>query len=272
MNTLKEIFWNYQQVKDECLSAQYSENGYFHIKRFYDEQEIAPVSDVIKKHHLTWQADNRECYENQAVNSAYLTSAKYLNDKQRNILFQFISTNKLMKIVAQTTIIKPAFMNTQLFFNPVNLQQKNYWHRDPQYHLSVDEQQAALKGSEVIHFRIALADEPGIELIPGTHKRWDNKEELDIRLEHEDKHNYDHISSGVTISLCKGDLLVFSANMIHRGLYGKDRLALDIIFCEAEVNLMTFVDDGCLPDKKAIINLQDGTALVNSILLKEQPK
>jgi len=223
---------------------------------------------VINRFHLAWQADNREFYESQAVNSAYLTSTKYLNDKQRNILFQFISTNKLMNIVAHTAIIKAAFMNTQLFFNPVNVAQKNYWHRDPQYHLSVDEQQTALKGPEVIHFRIALADEPGIELIPGTHKRWDNKEELDIRLEQSGRNNYNNISTGTTVPLKKGDLLVFSANMIHRGLYGKNRLALDILFCEARADLVKFIDGDCLPDKKTIKSMQNGSAFVNSIKLK----
>jgi ectoine hydroxylase-related dioxygenase (phytanoyl-CoA dioxygenase family) len=252
------------------MKNEYIKNGYLHIKNLFNVQEIAPITDVIKIFHSAWQADNRDFYESQAVNSAYLTNKKHLNSEQRNTIFRFVSATKLMNIVAQTTIIDPAFMNTQLFFNPVNLQQKNYWHRDPQYHLSVEEQQAALKGPEVIHFRIALADEPGIELIPGTHKRWDNKEELDIRLERSAKNNYDDISSGVTVPLKKGDLLVFSANMIHRGLYGKDRLAFDIIFCEADKSLMKFVNDDCLPDEECIVNMQNNAAFKNSMKFKRQ--
>jgi len=64
-----------------------------------------------------------------------------------------------------------SIMNTQLFFNPVNDGQKNYWHRDSQYHLSIEEQKEALVGPDVVHFRIPLTNEPGIELVPCTHQR-----------------------------------------------------------------------------------------------------
>jgi len=255
-------------MKNKDLKTEYNKNGYMLFKGFFNEQEIAPICDVITKFHLAWQADNQEFYTKRAVNSAYLTSKKYLNDEDRNILFQFISTHKLIDVVTQMPMIKVAFMNTQLFFNPVNLSQKNYWHRDPQYHLSLEEQQQALAGPEVLHFRIALTDEPGIELIPRTHKCWDSEEELNVRLEQVGKSNYNDISTGVVVPLNKGDLLVFSANMIHRGLYGKDRLSLDVLFCEAEESLVNFVDADCLPDKDVINNLQQPIAFNNTLAIK----
>jgi len=252
------------------MKANYIENGYFILRNFFDDKEIAPIFDIINKFHLAWQGDNKEFYESKAINSAYLTNKNYLNNAQRSILFEFISTNKLINIVAQTSIIKPAFMNTQLFFNPMNLEQRNYWHRDTQYHLTLSEQQQALSKSEVIHFRIALADEPGIELIPGTHKRWDSEEELAIRLEQAGNNNYNNVSTGVTVPLNKGDLLVFSANMIHRGLYGKKRLSFDIIFCESEENLVKFVNNDCLPNENQMKSMQNNIAFKNTIKIKTQ--
>ncbi len=159
-------------------------------------------------------------------------------------------------------------MNTQLFFNPVDSQQKNYWHRDPQYHLSLAQQQQALAGPEVVHVRIPLADEPGIELIPGTHKRWDSKEELDVRLERSGKKKYHDLSTGLALPLNKGDILIFSANIIHRGLYGKDRLALDLLFCEALPELMKFVDGDCLPSPAILDKLENPEPFINSIEAK----
>ena len=40
--------------------------------------------------------------------------------------------------------------------------------------------------------------------------------------------------------------------MIHRGLYGLDRLALDILVFDPDdgyVNYVDYVDDDCLPDR-----------------------
>jgi len=252
------------------MKTNYIKNGYFVFKNFFNNEEITPIYDIINKFHLAWQDDNKEFYETRAINSAYLTNTKYLDNEKRSTLFQFISTNKLMDIVAQTPIVKPAFMNTQLFFNPVNLKQRNYWHRDTQYHLTLREQQKALSGPDVIHFRIALVDEPGIELIPGTHKRWDNEEELTVRLEQAGKNNYNDVSTGVTVPLDKGDLLVFSANMIHRGLYGKNRLSFDVLFCESEESFIKFVNGDCLPNENQMKCIQNNIAFENTIKIKAQ--
>ena len=73
-----------------------------------------------------------------------------------------------------------------------------------------------------------------------------------------------------------GDLLVFSADMIHRGLYGLDRLALDILVFDGGVdggvdssinsssdtsatNFADYVDADCLPsaDLMACIEAPD---------------
>ena len=162
-------------------------------------------------------------------------------------------------------------MNTQLFFNPVNHEQKNYWHRDPQYHLSIDQQKQALLGPEVIHFRIALEDEPGIELVPGSHKRWDSDEELAVRLEVSGQKNDQDISSGLSIPLAKGDLLIFSANMIHRGLYGKNRMSLDILFCEAQPEFVQFAEADCLPTNEHMSYCENPIAFQNTIKIKSLP-
>ena len=65
------------------------------------------------------------------------------------------------------------------------------------------------------------------------------------------RRNSDDLSSGLTIELAAGDLLVFSTNMIHRGLYGLDRLAF--LFFDPELTLVKYVKDDCLPSQ-AIIN------------------
>jgi ectoine hydroxylase-related dioxygenase (phytanoyl-CoA dioxygenase family) len=250
------------------MNEVYRESGYLLIRGFLNESEVSKLHNVIAGFHRLWQKDNATYYAQSAVNSAYLTNQEYLNDRQRQVLFDFIGSEKLMSIVNELIPKQPCFLNTQLFFNPVNPKQSNYWHRDPQYHLSVEQQKAALSASDVIHFRLPLLDEPGIELIPGTHKRWDSTEELEVRLEQNGYKNDQALSQGKVIKLSAGDLLIFSANMIHRGLYGLDRLAFDILFCQPDPSVIQFVSNDTLPTAEDLISVENPAAFDNSIKFK----
>ena len=185
-------------------------------------------------------------------------------------LFTLIGADNLMDVVNTIMGSRATFMNVQLFFDPANRSQKNYWHRDPQYHMSVEKQKEALLGPKVLHFRIPLVNEPDVELIPGTHRRWDSNEELDVRLEQNGRKNQEDLPAGVRVILDAGDLLVFDANMIHRGIYGMNRLSLDILFCDPVPELVRFVDDGCLPDAATLRMLENASAFESAIETKNQ--
>jgi ectoine hydroxylase-related dioxygenase (phytanoyl-CoA dioxygenase family) len=252
--------------------SDYEENGYLVLEGFFKESELEKLRQVVTAFHQSWKRENAPFYSEKAINSAYLTGKKHLKDSERESLFKFIGSAKLMNVVASVMGGRPAFMNTQLFFDPVNKAQRNYWHRDPQYHLPIEEQKEALLGPNVVHFRIPLFDEPGLELIPGTHKRWDSNEELDVRLEQDGCKNHDDLSSGVSVKLKACDLLVFSANMIHRGIYGMGRLSLDVLFCDPAPELMKHVDDSCLPDAEMINKLENSDAFERAIEIKAKKK
>jgi len=235
----------------------YRQHGYFVVRDYFDAPSIDRLTAVIKRFHAAWLEVNREFYQRQAVNSAYLTNPQFLNQDDRLSLFKWISSDQMVHAVEGLFPAGMAFMNTQLFFDPFNANQKNYWHRDPQYHLSLEEQKASLQNQNVIHCRIPLFDEPGLELVPGTHKRWDSETELNTRLARNGCQVSDQLSNGVEIPLNSGDLLVFSANMIHRGLYGLDRLSLDILFCDNDPTLLQHCDPQSLPDSTMRQRLQN---------------
>lgn len=250
------------------MNEEYREEGYFVVKSLFNKDELLKLREVLAKFHESWKSKNIQFYAGKAVNSAGITGTEHLNELDRTTLFSFIGSAKMMSVLYSVIPDMPSFMNTQLFFNPVNQNQKNYWHRDPQYHLSIEEQKEALDGTNVVHFRIPLVNEPGVELVPGTHKRWDTKDELDVRLEQHNRKSHENLTTGVKIKLEAGDLLVFSANMIHRGLYGMDRLSLDVLFCDPEPDLIQFVNEDCLPTQDVINALEDGSAFINTIRLK----
>lgn len=229
------------------IDQDYLENGYCLVKQFVHGAELVALREIALRFHVSWLSTNREFYSTRAVNSAYLTNGEHINDTDRLKLFELVASTQLWLQIQKVFSQPPAFMNTQLFFNPNNKKQKNYWHRDPQYHLNLEQQKLALQGSQVVHFRIALNDEPGIELIPKSHKHWDTEEELSVRMQTNGRVNSDDLSSGRLIPLQAGDLLIFSANMIHRGVYGLNRLSLDILLCDAVLELLEFAQVDCLP-------------------------
>jgi len=64
--------------------------------------------------------------------------------------------------------------------------------------------------------------------------------------------------------------LVFSADMIHRGLYGLDRLALDILVFDTKADFADYIDEQCLPSTKMMNELKNPSLFLNSQALKLQ--
>ncbi|MFQ3192819.1 MAG: ectoine hydroxylase-related dioxygenase (phytanoyl-CoA dioxygenase family) [Paraglaciecola sp.] len=254
------------------LASNYDEQGYFVLRNYFTELEILSLRSVILKFHELWKQDHSEFYQQEAFNSSLITGSQYLASDDRVKLFNFISTKKIMDVVESVIPTNPAFMNTQLFFNPVNAQQKDFWHRDCQYDHDVEGQKKAIQETQVLHLRVPLFDEPGMELVPQTHKRWDNDEEFNVRQEEKGRVSSEDLSTGKKIKLAAGDLLVFSADMIHRGLYGLDRLALDILVFDPAGDFADYVDDDCLPTSLMLDKIIDPRLFMNTLDLKSTPQ
>lgn len=240
------------------MQSDYQQNGYILKRQFFSATELDAVEPPLRRFHQKWLEQYGAHYDQQAINSAYITHKGSLAAPDREALFNFIALEKLVAMAQDIISAGPAFMNTQLFFNPKNSSQKNYWHRDIQYRPdSVAKQKKLLKSKTILHFRIPLADEPGIELVPGTHQRWDDEQEFDTRMAKNGRVPSDDLPSGKAIPLNRGDLLVFSANMIHRGLYGGDRFAFDIIYSDPDPEVLSFVEPKCLPDANEIASMDN---------------
>ncbi|ABM04134.1 conserved hypothetical protein [Psychromonas ingrahamii 37] len=252
------------------LKTTYDAQGYFVIRDYFTASEISSLRKVILKFHTLWKDDNEIFYREEAFNSSLITGSQYLGYDNRVKLFNFISSKKIMNIVESVMAADPAFMNTQLFFDPVSPEQKDFWHRDCQYDYDIEDQKKVIYNPQVLHLRVPLFDEPGIELVPGTHKRWDSDEEFNVREEIKGRVSSDNLSTGQEIELAAGDLLVFSADMIHRGRYGLDRLALDILVFDSAGDYADYVDDDCLPDTSMLDKIADPRLFLNTINLKSK--
>ena len=159
------------QKNNEQWKSDYKNQGYFVIRNYFNAQQMASLRKVILTFHENWKLDNKKFYQEEAFNSSLITGSQYLDSSDRIKLFNFISSNEIMQVVDSLIPGKPAFMNTQLFFDPYNAQQANFWHRDCQYDYDIEDQKKIMLNTQVVHFRVPLFDEPGMELVPGSHKR-----------------------------------------------------------------------------------------------------
>ena len=88
-----------------------------------------------------------------------------------------------------------------------------------------------------------------MELVPGTHQRWDTTLEREVRFGHNGRHNYEALPNAQLISLQVGDVLIFSAEMIHRGNYALNptRKALDLCLGKPHPFMTQYLDPELLP-------------------------
>ena len=239
--------------------SKYDASGYFVEKNFFTVEEIAHLNDQTTNISNQWMSANPEQMRNhKLVNMSSLTQPKYFADSVSRIaFFDSVFSKKLWQLVSGVFGDKIRFHNTQLFFNPDDPSQIPYWHRDLQYSDIPDAvQQRALKQMLNLHCRIPLVAETGIVLVPGSHVRWDTPEEFAERAKRVSEVS---LPGEHYIHLDVGDMLIFNAQMIHRGHYSKtsNRKALDLCVGESHELLVDSVDTSVFPSQAEMQDLSN---------------
>jgi hypothetical protein len=233
--------------------AAWERDGYLVLRGFFDEAHIAALAATANRIHGEWLADNRRaCREHGLVNMHSLTSPRYFEGRaaERIAFFDAIAPLRLTGLLDRLFDDGIRFHNTQLFFNPLDRRKLPYWHRDLQYSPIADAEQARAQASLLsLHIRIPLLAERGVELLPGTHRRWDSAAEHAVRLELNGHRNSEDLPGSVLVELARGDVLIFDAQMIHRGRYrlNRGRKALDICAGKAHPFIDRYFDESVLP-------------------------
>ncbi len=240
---------------------QYETYGYAVIKGFFGGREISSIEKHVDRIYQKWMIENEaEIFNNRLVNMHSLTSPTYFENLhgERTNFFEIIASEKLT--VALESMFGPGihFNNTQLFFNPSNKARLPYWHRDMQYSPIADSVQSNEQSKMLsLHIRIPLVQEKGVEVIPGTHKRWDTELERNVRLELGGHKNSETLPNSELIALMPGDILIFNAQMIHRGNYelNSARKAFDLCVGRYHPLVSDFLDERVLPTVEELNNI-----------------
>ena len=237
----------------------YQQQGFLHLPGFYRPHELADLNTVLLKHHQAWLIQHQAAYQNGLINSHSLSADPALSEEDKTVLFQTIAAPALLAQLASIFPQAPRFLNTQLFFDPYHSKQNNYWHRDVQYTgLNEAAQRSIILQQNVVHCRIAMRPELGIELIAGSHQRWDSDQEYAVRMGKPPYRPHDDLPHTTHVPLQTGDVLLFSANMLHRGVYGQNRLAFDTIYCDDHLDLLAHRSDHTLPNAAQLATLPEG--------------
>lgn len=242
------------------LIDQFRKDGFIHLKGFFHEEDLTEIHTVVAGAHENWVKLNEQALKQGSVNSAFLTNPQFCRSElERERIFHFIQKAPIVDLGSALLDGQPYFMNTQLFFNPMTHEKKPYWHRDVQYSgLSKERQMELISEEQVLHFRIPFFEDPGLEIIPGSHMRWDTNEEEWVRLELEGRRNNEPLPGSIKIPHSPTDLLVFSAHLIHKGVYGGNRLSFDILFADFQQNRESVKETDHFPSPEMLAKMENG--------------
>ncbi|EGG95059.1 hypothetical protein IMCC1989_1909 [gamma proteobacterium IMCC1989] len=249
--------------QEKYYMKHYQEHGYVVLRNFFTDTELNALAIHVDRIYDEWSKDNAaDIYQHKLVNMHSLTSPEYFEAQpdERIEFFEAIASKKLTTLLEELFGSGIYFHNTQLFFNPSNSERLPYWHRDMQYSPIADTiQRAELHNILSLHVRIPLLSEKGVELIAGTHQRWDTELEHNIRLEKNNHKNSEPLPNATLIDLSPRDILIFNAQMIHRGNYAQNpsRKALDL--CVGKYHPMTaeHIDETVLPSESEIVDISN---------------
>jgi len=250
-------------MDEEGLKEDYRKDGYFILKGILSQAEVTRLNALVEPIYRAWFRDNKDSiFEHKMLNMHSLTRAEYFVEDAQNRakLFDAITHPKLTQVANKVFGEGLYFHNTQLFFNPSNPARQPYWHRDMQYSPVPESDLAAeLESMLNLHFRIPFIKETGVELIPGTHHRWDTKTERNVRLELDGHENHEPLPGSKMIELEVGDVLVFNAQMLHRGNYAlnPERKALDLCVGKYHKFTAPALEKACLPTPEELQKIQN---------------
>jgi hypothetical protein len=206
-------------------------DGYFVLRAFatpYECARLREACDVVLARMLAERESGRD-----ATNIAFLTQRRYFaaDLAPLALLLRWIASRRIRDALEPLGEGPLLFFNTQYFHEQGSRTWDGPWHRDTQFESKdAEEEQALMRGSTAVHFRIACEPDERLELVPGSHHRWDSPDELAIRRGEEPARS--DMPGRVQIALGRGDACVFHAWMIHRGTYGPEpvRRTFDVLY------------------------------------------
>lgn len=218
------------------LPDRFRRDGYARFPGFLGPSRIAALRAACDAALVGWMtAEGRGPRAPDVTNMAYLTDLRLWPDSRDGLLeiAEFAASPAVLAPVERAAGSPVLFHNTQYFMEPHNRSWDGDWHRDTQFLSPTDDiEWARIRGAASVHFRVALVDDPWLEIVPGSHARWDSPQEYAVRRATGKGGRHGAMPGGIALPLKAGDALLFHAWSIHRGRYvaTRPRRTLDILY------------------------------------------
>ena len=219
------------------LHQQWVDEGCVIVRGMFEPARTAQLRTICDRILEQWRVNNPET--DKPGGGPEATVMRHLNHRSYFDEAQGTELSLLMDAVADDNVIgtmraifneEPLFRCTSYFFNPLEGGKDGNWHRDSQFGTPDDtaEQAVLAKAAEEgnsVQMQIALAPSEDIEVVPGSHLRWDTPEEYAIRKADGGANNRSNAMPGaMRVALAPGDAVLFNPMAIHRGRYHANRL------------------------------------------------
>lgn len=220
----------------EALAGHWQQHGYIIVRELLPANRAAELAQIAELILQQWYVRSPETGEAgggpDATVMRHLNHPDYFAQAGRSDLVQLLDTvadEAVLQVCGRILAASALFRCTSLFMNPQHVSQDGNWHRDSQFHHpdEDEEKQAIAAGGDLgrsVQLQVALVPSSDVEVVPGSHLRWDSPAEYAIRRA-EDKINSraNNMPDAVRVELEPGDAVAFNPLALHRGRYHADK-------------------------------------------------
>lgn len=221
----------------EALKAQWQEQGYVVVRGLFDAERSAHLRAIAESVIGQWRIKNPE--NGKPGGDANATVMRHLNHpgyfcaeqaEERREMLRAIAAPQVLEVGRAILGEEVLFRCTSLFMNPQERSADGNWHRDSQFHCPLEEDEKRMiadagQGGTSIQLQVALVPSDDVEVVPGSHLRWDTPAEYAIRRADEGLDNRSNAMPGaLRVALEAGDAVAFNPCGLHRGRYHVDKL------------------------------------------------
>lgn len=219
------------------LKQHWEEEGYILVKGLLDSARMGKLRAICEAVLKQWR-EKCPLTGKAGIDTPDASSMRHLNHPGYAEVYPS-AVAEILKTTADPEFLKlcrlilgdePMFRSTSLFMNPLETSLDGNWHRDTQFLYPDEEEEkrvVAERGAAgtSIQLQVALVPSSDIEVVPGSHLRWDTEEEYAIRRADEGARNRSNaMPNALRVEMEAGDAVVFNPVGLHRGRYHTDRL------------------------------------------------
>jgi hypothetical protein len=201
------------------ITSKFIQQGYIIIPKLFDLENIDRLKSICAR---ALDRRRKEYLKTHPIFPKKTCSLpeqiEYFSDYSQVIdyLLNTIADQRILSILDYICDRQLFFHGLVYFFNPEERSWRGDWHRDGQINAPDDRtERLRIFSSSFVRVHLALIADDNLEIVPGSHARWDTSQELEIRKGLNGKFSDSNLMPSPTrINLQPGDAVFFDGYSI----------------------------------------------------------